>query len=208
VLLRPIVQDTLFPTVAYVAGPNELAYLGQLKPVYAHFGVPMPLMVPRGSVTLLDSAGVRFLSKYGVALESLHAEDESQLNRLLEAELPQEVEQAFQEASETVAARLQRLVSVVPAIDPTLEGAARSVLGRVNHELQGLHGKIIHAAKKRDETLRRQFTRTRAQAFPHGHAQERSVGFVSFLNRFGPGLVDRLLAELPLELGHHWVVTV
>ena len=63
VLLRPIVQDTLFPTVAYVAGPNELAYLGQLKPVYAHFGVPMPLMVPRASATLLDSAGVRFLGR-------------------------------------------------------------------------------------------------------------------------------------------------
>ena len=44
VLLRPIVQDTLFPTICYVAGPNELAYLGQLPAVYAHFGVPMPLM--------------------------------------------------------------------------------------------------------------------------------------------------------------------
>ena len=208
VLLRPIVQDTLFPTVAYVAGPNELAYLGQLKPVYAHFGVPMPLMVPRASATILDSAGVRFLSKNGVALESLHAEDESQLNRLLESRLPQEVEQAYQEAAETLEARLQRLVAVMPAIDPTLEGAARSVLGRMNHELQGLHTKMIHAAKKRDDTLRRQFTRTRAQAFPHGHAQERSIGFVSFLNRFGPGLVDRLLADLPLDLGHHWVVTV
>lgn len=208
VLLRPIVQDTLFPTVAYVAGPNELAYLGQLKPVYAHFGVPMPLMVPRASATLLDSAAVRFLSKYGVPLETLHAEDESQLNHLLQAQLPREVEEAFQDAAATVEARLQRLVSVVPAIDPTLEGAARSMLGRVNHEIQGLHTKMIHAAKKRDDTLRRQFTRTRAQAFPHGHAQERSIGFVSFLNRFGPGLVDRLLEDLPLDLGHHWIVTV
>jgi len=208
VLLRPIVQDTLFPTVAYVAGPNELAYLGQLKPVYAHFRVPMPLMVPRSSATLLDSAGVRFLSKYGLAIETLHAEDEGQLNRLLMAQLPPDVEQAFQDAAEAIDAKIQRLVSVVPSVDPTLEGAARSVLGRVNHELQGLHTKIIHAAKKRDDTLRRQFTRTRAQAFPHGHAQERSIGFVSFLNRYGPALVDRLIADLPLELGHHWVVTI
>jgi uncharacterized protein YllA (UPF0747 family) len=124
------------------------------------------------------------------------------------AQLPPEVEEAFQDAADAVDAKLQRLVSVVPSVDPTLEGAARSVLGRVNHELQGLHTKIIHAAKKRDDTLRRQFTRTRAQAFPHGHAQERSIGFVSFLNRYGPGLVDRLIADLPLDLGHHWVVTV
>ena len=56
VLLRPVVQDTLFPTVCYVAGPNELAYLAQLKPIYERFGVPEPLMVPRATATLLDSA--------------------------------------------------------------------------------------------------------------------------------------------------------
>ena len=77
----------------------------------------------------------------------------------------------------------------------------------MQHELQALHDKIIHAAKRRDETLRRQFTRTRAQAFPDGHAQERAIGFVYFLNRYGPALVDRLLADLPLDLGQHWVVT-
>ena len=60
----PIVQDTLFPTVCYVAGPNELAYLGQLRGVYEHFGVPMPLMYPRASATLVDSAALRFLTKY------------------------------------------------------------------------------------------------------------------------------------------------
>ena len=64
VLLRPVVQDTIFPTVSYVAGPNELAYLGQLKGVYEHFGLPMPLMYPRASATLVDSAAVRFLQKY------------------------------------------------------------------------------------------------------------------------------------------------
>jgi bacillithiol biosynthesis cysteine-adding enzyme BshC len=208
VLLRPVVQDTLFPTVAYVAGPNELAYLGQLKPVYAHFGVPMPIMVPRASATLLDSAGVRFLTKYDVPIESLHAQDESTLNHLLVAELPQDVERAYQDAVAALDERMQELLRVVPAIDPTLEGAARSVLGRMNHDLQGLHTKIIHAHKRRDDTLRRQFTRTRAQAFPNGHAQERAIGFVSFLNRYGPGLVDRLLSDLPLELGYHWVVTV
>jgi bacillithiol biosynthesis cysteine-adding enzyme BshC len=208
VLLRPIVQDTLFPTVAYVAGPNELAYLGQLKPVYTHFGVPMPLMVPRVSATLLDSAGVRFLGKHDVPLEALHAQDESVLNRLLEAALPGEVEGAYHAAVTAIDGPMQALVQAVPAIDPTLEGAARSVAGKIAHELQGLHTKIIHAAKRRDETLRRQFTRTRAQAFPNGHAQERTIGFVSFLNRYGPGLLDHLVRDLPLDPGSHWVVTV
>src|SRR5205814_7840899 len=63
VLLRPIVQDTLFPTICYVAGPNELAYLGQLAGVYGAFGVPMPLIQQRATATLLDSNAMRFLSK-------------------------------------------------------------------------------------------------------------------------------------------------
>jgi bacillithiol synthase len=208
VLLRPLVQDALFPTVAYVAGPNELAYLGQLKGVYAHFGVPMPLMVPRASATLLDSAGVRFLTKHRLSIDTLHSQDESALNRLLEGALPEDVEGAYQAAAAALGDPIDRLVRAVPAIDPTLEGAARSAAGRIHHELQGLHTKIIHAAKRRDETLRRQFTRTRAQAFPGGHAQERAIGFVSFLNRCGPALVGQLIGQLPLDPGYHWIVTI
>jgi uncharacterized protein YllA (UPF0747 family) len=208
VLLRPVVQDALFPTVAYVAGPSELAYLGQLKGVYAHFGVPMPLMCPRASATLLDSAAVRFLNRYDIAIDSLQAQDESALNHLLEAQLPPSVEQALHAATAEMEARMQALISAVPAVDPTLEGAARSALGRMRHDLQSLHTKIIHAAKKRDEILRRQFTKAQAQAFPGGHPQERTIGFVSFLNRYGPALVDRLMSELPLDLGRHWILTV
>ena len=67
---------------------------------------------------------------------------------------------------------------------------------------------MIQAAKKRDETLRRQFTRAQAQIFPLGHPQERILGFVYFLSRYGPAVIDRLLTDLPTDLGHHWIVTV
>ena len=208
VLLRPIVQDTLFPTCCYVAGPSELAYLAQLRPIYAHFGVPQPLFVPRASVTLLDSAAAKFLAKYDVALEALQADTEAALNHLLERQLPRSVGDAFDEASRAVETGMAKLVEAVPAIDPTLTGAAQGALGRMQHDLTALHGKIVHAAKRRDDTLRRQFTRVRAQAFPDGHPQERAVGFVYFLNRYGPALLDRLLGEVPLDTGTHWVLTV
>jgi bacillithiol biosynthesis cysteine-adding enzyme BshC len=208
VLLRPVVQDTLFPTICYVAGPNELAYLGQLRGVYDHFGVPMPLMYPRASATLLDSAALRFLTKYKLPLEALQAQDEAALNELLKTQIPPAVEESLVAASQTIEAEMQRLVDVMPALDPTLEGAARSTLGRMQHDLQTLHGKMIQAAKRRDETLRRQFIHARALAFPNGHAQERTVGFLSFLNEYGPALVERLNEELPLDLGRHWIVTI
>ena len=103
---------------------------------------------------------------------------------------------------------MEGLIQALPALDPTLEGAAKSALGRMQHDLQTLHGKIIQAAKRRDETLRRQFIHARALAFPNGHAQERTIGFVSFLNQYGPALVGRLNDELPLDLGRHWIVTI
>jgi len=208
VLLRPIVQDTLFPTICYVAGPNELAYLGQLRGVYQHFGVPMPLFYPRATATLLDSAALRFLTKYKLPLEALQAQDEAALNELLKTQIPPAVEESFAEASAAIATQMTRLMQAMPTLDPTLEGAARSTLERMQRDLQTLHGKMIQAAKRRDETLRRQFIHARAIAFPGGHAQERTIGFLSFLNQYGPALVDRLDEELPLDLGRHWIVTI
>lgn len=208
VLLRPIVQDTLFPTICYVAGPNELAYLGQLRQIYERFGVPMPLMYPRASATLVDSGALRFLQKYKLPLEALQPQDESSLNQLLETQIPTSVEDSFSGVSHAIETSMARLVQTIPALDPTLQGAAQSTLGRMQHDLATLHNKIIQAAKRRDETLRRQYMRARTLAFPQGHAQERTISFISFLNQYGPALIDRLDTELSLDPGHHWIVSV
>ncbi len=208
VLLRPLVQDTLFPTVCYVAGPSELAYLGQLRGVYAAFGIPMPLFQQRATATLVDSNTMRFLTRHDLPLEALRAQDEAALNQLLEAQLPASVEGSLEEAVRVIAERMEALAQAVPQIDATLEGATRSTLGRMQDDLKKLHNKIIQAAKRKDETLRRQFEHARAQAFPDGHPQERAVGFVYFLNKYGPALVDRLGDELTLDMGTHWVITV
>ncbi len=208
VLLRPIVQDTLFPTIAYVAGPSELAYLGQLRGVYETFGVPMPLVVPRATATLIDSGAARFLTKYDVPIEDLQPQDESALNRLLESQLPASVEQSLRDALTQIQDSMTRVGDALGSLDPTLVGAARTTLGKMEHELRSLHGKVIHGAKRRDETLRRQFVRAQSQMFPHGHPQERVLAVVYFLTKYGPGLIDRLLEDLPSDPGHHWIVTV
>jgi bacillithiol biosynthesis cysteine-adding enzyme BshC len=208
VLLRPIVQDTLFPTICYVAGPSELAYLGQLRGVYEHFGVPMPLMFPRATATLLDSAAARFLRKYGLALEDLQPQDESVLNRLLESQLPGNVEAALRDAADQIQQSMAQVAAALPIVDPTLEGAAKTTRAKMEHELHALHNKVIQASKRRHETLRRQFVRAQAQAFPHGHPQERTLGMIYFVAKYGHGLVDRLCEALPVDIGHHWIITI
>ncbi|HYN06017.1 MAG TPA: bacillithiol biosynthesis cysteine-adding enzyme BshC [Vicinamibacterales bacterium] len=208
VLLRPLVQDRLFPTVCYVAGPSELAYQAQLGNVYREFGVEAPLLYPRATATLVDSGAARFLEKSRTPFESLQARDESALNRLLESLLPPSLERTFEETDRQIAEGASRLKTAVVSLDPTLSGAVDTTLDRMREALKTLQGKIIQATKRKDETLRRQFTRTRALAFPDGHPQERILCSVFFVNRYGLLLTDRLIESLPLETDKHYILRI
>ncbi len=208
VLLRPVVQDLLFPTICYVAGPSELAYQAQLGAIYKDFGVEMPLLYPRANATLLDSAGVRFLEKYGLPLEALQPHDEAALNRLLQDQLPDGLEDGFEALREELRRRIESLTPLVASVDATLAGAAQTTIDRMQETLKHLHTKVITASKRKDETLRRQFTRTQALAFPEGHPQERIVDLAFFVNRYGQAVCDRLVEGLPLDMGRHFVVAL
>jgi len=113
----------------------------------------------------------------------------------------------MQDVNRLLQDRMEQLAGSVAQIDATLEGAARSAAGRMQDDLKKLNAKIIQAAKRKDDTLRRQFQHVQAQAFPGGQPQERAVGFVHFLNKYGPVLIDRLLEEMPPDMGVHWVIT-
>ena len=208
VLLRAVVQDTILPTIAYVAGPSELAYLGQLKDVYAFHETTMPLIVPRATGTILDSPSLRFLSRTSLELSSLQAQDEHVLNQWLESQLPPSLEQALHDLEHALDDRVAAVLAAVPALDPTLDGAVKSAQGRIAHELKGLRAKVITAAKRRHETLRRQFAHAQHLAFPAGHPQERVVCLAWYMNRFGPALVPRLYECLPIEGGKHWLLQI
>jgi len=206
VVLRPIVQDRLFPTVCYVAGPSELAYQAQLGGVYRAFGVEPPLLWSRASATIADPATLRFLSRYDLSLEALAGDDDAGLNRLLAAQLPADLDQAIDETRREIARHTDTIKQVVTTVDPTLAGAVDTTRDRMHDTLKKLENKIVQAAKRKDETLRRQFARARALAFPGGHPQERAAAVLFFLNRYGPALIARLIDELPEETGSHHVL--
>jgi bacillithiol biosynthesis cysteine-adding enzyme BshC len=208
VLLRPLVQDRLFPTACYVAGPAELAYQAQLLSVYREFGVEPPLLYPRASVTLVDAAAMKFLERSGLPLEGLQSQDDGGLNKWLSSQLPVEIERAIEDTDRLVSERVNALKDVVAAIDPTLAGAADTTRDRMRETLKTLYGKVIQAAKRKDDTLRRQFVRTRALAFPEGKPQERSLNVAFFVNRYGLDLGQRLLEALPVNSESHYVLTL
>jgi uncharacterized protein YllA (UPF0747 family) len=208
VLLRPVVQDRLFPTACYVAGPAELAYQAQLLGVYREFGVEPPLLHSRATATLADGAALRFLERSGLPLESLQGRDEAVLNAWLSSQLPADIERSIAETDRLVAERLDALKAAVAAVDPTLGGAADTTRDRMRETLKTLHGKVVQAAKRKDDTLRRQFHRTRALVFPDGDPQERSLNVAFFANRYGLDLGTRLLETLPEETDRHYVLAL
>src|SRR5690606_16953884 len=107
-----------------------------------------PLVAPRASATLLDSAAVRFLDRSGLPFEDLQAQDESVLNRLLAERMPASVEATFGDVDAWLTAIAPRFAEAAGAVDPTLTGAADTTVTRMRETVRSLQGKILQAAKK------------------------------------------------------------
>jgi bacillithiol synthase len=194
-LLRPLAEDHLLPTAAYVGGPAEIAYHAQIGPAYAHFGIPRPALVPRPALTLIEPTQARALETEEVTLLDLLGDPNVLNARRANAAFP-EVERAFTAAREAIASHMGTLENVLAEIDPTLRAAAEGARGRALHQLEGLQEKATRALKKRDETRTQRLQRTRDALFPGGEPQERRLGLVGLVARHGLGIVDELERRL------------
>ena len=205
VLLRPLAQDHLLPTAAYVGGPAEIAYHAQIGPSYRHFAIPRPALVPRPSLTIVEPPQARALEAEGLSLSDLQADAEAVLARWAREAYP-EVEAAFARARTALDAEMKGVAEALGQLDPTLRGAADSALGRAMHQIEGLHEKATRALKKRDQTRAERLRRTRDALLPGGSLQERGLGFVGLLARHGPGIVGEIRDRMdPWAKGHQVV---
>jgi bacillithiol biosynthesis cysteine-adding enzyme BshC len=205
VLLRPLAQDLMLPTAAYVGGPGEVAYHAQIGPSYAHFGVPRPVLVPRPGLTVVEPAQARALEAEGMALPDLQSDPEVLLARWAREAYP-EVESSFARVRESLAREMGAVTELLGGLDPTLRAAAEGALGRALHPVETLHEKSVRALKKRDETRATRLRRTRDALMPGGALQERGMGLVWLLARHGEPLLHELRARLdPFARGHQVV---
>jgi len=185
VLLRPVYQDTLLPTLAYVAGPSELAYLAQLRGLYDHFGVIMPLVAPRASFTVVERPQARFLERYQIALTRLSSDDESVLNEILRRHSPPQLEEDLTRARVCIQEITSALERDLAEVDPTLVPTVASTRGKLFHHLKELESKALRAVKRKNETVRGQFLAARTALFPGFEMQERKLSPLVFLNKYG-----------------------
>jgi bacillithiol biosynthesis cysteine-adding enzyme BshC len=204
-LLRPLAQDLVLPTVAYVGGPAEIAYHAQLGSAYRALGIPRPLIFPRPSVTLLTSANARVLESEQVSLTQALGDAERLLSNRAQQEHP-EMEAAFSSARRALEREMSSIRNVVSAIDPTLDAASETTLGRAWHPIATLHEKAVRAAKRREHTRAERLRRVHEALLPESELQERRVAMCSYIARYGPSLIGDLEARMDVWARTHQVI--
>jgi bacillithiol biosynthesis cysteine-adding enzyme BshC len=206
-LLRPLVQDAMLPTAAYVGGPAEIAYHAQIGPCYEHFGIPRPALVPRPGATLVEPPQLRALEAEGLSLEELQQDPEALLARWARAAHPG-VHEAFARARSAVEHELLDVAQALGRLDPTLQAAAEAAKGRALHQVDGLQEKALRALKKRDRARAERLRRTREALFPGGDPQERRIAFVHWLARRGRPWLELVADRLDPFARAHQVIAL
>ena len=210
VFLRPVLQDALLPTLGYVAGPGELAYYGQMKDLYPIFGLEMPVIFPRLSITLIESGIERIMEKLPFAMCSYNQRIEDLEAAYVDQTNSKDIEGVFSEWKQAINEIAEKPNSFIKDIDPTLEGTTGKVVAGFSNELDKLKGKVYRSIKQQEQTQLNRIAKIKSQLFPDG-LQERSVSPVYFMNKYGPDLWEKLLNDFEkneLDLSIHHIVTL
>ena len=190
VLLRPIVERAALPTVAYTAGPGEIAYFAQVSAVAKTLDAAQPLAVPRWSGTIVEPEVARLLDQYRLTIDDLRDPHAAE-NRFARDALPPDVREALQALRESIDSGIGALREADEADlapDTVPEGARRAML----HRLKRLERRYIAGVKRANEAAMRDIATLRGWLFPHGVRQERALNFIPILARHGPDAIDAL----------------
>jgi len=190
VLLRPVMERAILPTVAYLAGPGELAYFAQVSAVADAVGAAQPLAVPRWSCTIVEPAVDRALARLGVGLDALH-DAEALEGRVARGAIPDEVQGAL----DALRSAMRDGLAALGARDAAAEGGALLTSGvvegterQIEFRLDRLERRLVAAAKRQGSDGLRDVRLARAFVWPEGRRQERTLNFVPFLARHGEAL--------------------
>lgn len=206
VLLRPLVQDMLLPTVAYVAGPAEVAYFAQASVLYEELLGRMPVIVPRASITLVERAWKRLLSKYHLAPRDLFQPPNAVFTQMAQQQLPRDLQRRLKTAEKKLETMLGEITPPISKLDPTLAGAVETSRRKMFYQFHKLRGKAARANAARLELLVRHQTRLSDALYPNHALQERTLNFFSFLARYGFDLVPRLAEQIQVPCRDHQVM--
>ncbi len=205
VLVRPAIQDTIFPTAAFVAGPSEIAYLAQAAPVYQELGMELPPVFPRISATLLETRVAKSLRKYELQITDVFEGKDFMKRRAVRNVQGTDL---FGRARNQLEGLLESLRPALDAVDPTLRGALDNAKQKMIYQIEGLETRFINAEARRNELLEKHLDTVANSLFPEKKLQERQLNIVSFIARYGLGFMKRLEEALALDSTAHQVVEI
>jgi bacillithiol biosynthesis cysteine-adding enzyme BshC len=206
VLLRPLVQDHLFPTAAYIAGPAEITYFAQVQVLYKFFGRPMPVIWPRASFTFLDPETVTLKDRYQLRFEDCLAGKHHLVERLIESGNRSSAVGILQSLRSSVERGIEGLRPAVAATDSSLGPALDTARRKVDHNIEGLQAKFVHLEARLNSELLSRAEFVLARCFPNKTLQERELGVHYFTARHGPAFLSRIESVLDTETFAHIVV--
>lgn len=192
-LLRPVVQDTLLPTAAYIGGPAEIAYMAQAQVVYQRLLGRMPAMLPRGSFTIVEPPIARFLGQYGLEIRDIFAGPQHVRAKMEQQSLPSALASRFEAGEAALRNLLREYEEPLARLDSTLVDALHSVEQKILHQFAQLKGKVGRAENFRSGVLDRHQRILLDALYPDGGLQERSLCALPLLATHGPKLLDELM---------------
>ena len=207
VMLRPVVQDYLLPTICYVGGAAEIAYFAQNSEAYRILGRPVTPIVHRQSVTVLESKQARALEKFGLKFTDLFSGVDAILEAVVEKSVSPQTAQLFAEVEEKINSELNRLDQALSDLDPTLAANLATRRRKIIYHIAALKKKAYRAQLRRAENVDRQIRSAFNALLPNGQLQERVLNVHSFLNKYGPNFIDWLYDAVDLDDRGHRVIT-
>jgi bacillithiol synthase len=206
VLLRPVVQDYLLPTLAYTGGAAEAAYFAQAGAVYeAILGRVTPI-VPRFSATLVEPKVQRWLGQYDITVRDVLDGPEALRQRLASRTLPAGLQAAFERANISVEESFSGLKEALAKLDPTLVEASQTGASKVRYQLDRLRERAMAAELRRSEVVSRHAQALSQALYPENALQERGVAGVYFVAHHGTELLQTIHDTMRTDCHDHQIL--
>jgi bacillithiol biosynthesis cysteine-adding enzyme BshC len=203
VALRPLVQDFLLPTVAYVGGPTETSYFAELTGFYELVDRPMPVLVPRASVSVITKKAHRLLEKYALDVQTVFEGREKLAETIVERSAAGEGFSRFEHLEAEINRLLNKMKPEMEKADPTLGGALETARQKILYQVTHLKTRFVHTEEKRQAQVIQHAEALANVLWPNRALQERELNVCYFLSRYGHDFIKILFDAIePLAIHH------
>jgi bacillithiol biosynthesis cysteine-adding enzyme BshC len=206
VLLRPICQDYLFPTAFYIAGPSEISYFAQIKPLYELYDITQPIIYPRSSLTILENSIANSLEKHSIDLNDIFIDVEHVKKLIINSVEESSVDEMFDDISNKIESSFDQLKEKLLDLDKTIADSSNRYRDKILNTVSELKSKAEKAQQKKYEVTLRQIDRAAVHLFPNSNLQEREINYVHFANKYGEEFLKRVFEELQINKFEHQIL--